>query len=161
MKGLIAGSFDPFHKGHLDIVERAARLFDTLYVIVAHSSSKQPLIPAAQRVQLIQKSLTHIPNVQVRSHDGLVTQLAHQLGVRVLVRGLRVGSDFEYEQSMEWFNSQLSPQLETVFLMTRPEWRFVSSRAIKELHLHGEPVDHFVPQPVAEWIKAHRGSRYA
>ena len=153
MRGLIAGSFDPFHKGHLDIVERAVKLFDILFVVVAQSSFKQPLIPRSERVSLIQKSLGHIPNVQVLSHDGLVTHLATQLGVRVLVRGLRVGSDFEYEQSMEWFNSQLNQQLETVFLMTRPEWRFVSSRAIKELLVHGEPVDYFVPQPVAEWLK--------
>lgn len=153
MKGAFAGSFDPIHIGHLDIIERASKLFDELHVLIAYAQGKPYSLSLETRVDLVQKSVQHIKNVTVSPVTGLVVDYANKHGIQCLVRGLRIISDFEYEQSMDWHNHILAPHIETLCLMTRPHLRFISSRSLKELIRHGQNVKVWLPEPVFQYLK--------
>jgi len=153
VRALFAGSFDPIHLGHVDIIERAARIFDELHVLVASSPHKSYSINLETRLRLVTESLGHLSNVTVAQSCGLTVEYAKANQVNCLVRGLRIISDFEYEQSMDWHNHILAPEIETVCLMTRPSLRFVSSRSLKELLRHGQDVQTWLPKPVVEYLK--------
>lgn len=153
--GMLVGSFDPFHLGHLDIVERSLQLFDQLYVVVAPNFQKQNLLSVDQRVALIQESLAHWDSIFVLPWEGLTVDFARTRGIRFLVRGLRLLSDMEWEQTLEAFNKHLFPELEIVYLMTRPDLRHISSRALRELIHFGYPIETFVPAPVWAFIQKH------
>lgn len=139
------GSFDPITLGHLDIIERGSRLFSEVIVAVLANPSKMPLFSVAQRVQQIQRATTHLANVRVDSFDGLTVAYAQQCHAQIILRGLRVLSDFEYELQMAHTNRSLSPQIETVFLTTTTEYSFLSSSLVKEIARFGGHVDHLVP----------------
>jgi pantetheine-phosphate adenylyltransferase len=156
VKALFAGSFDPIHVGHVDIIERASKLFDELHVVVASSPEKKYSIPLDSRLDLVTKSISHIKNVRVEKWTGLIVDYAKTRQVQCLIRGLRIHSDFEYEQSMDWHNHFLAPDIETICLMTRPSLRFVSSRGLKELIQHNQNVKLWLPAPVMEYLKRHR-----
>lgn len=152
MKALFAGSFDPIHNGHLDIINRCAKLFDQVHILVAQSTEKQSLIPLADRVNLVSKSTLHLNNIHIQAVQGLIVEYAKQHQISVLIRGLRIIADFEYEQSMDWHNHILAPQIETLCVMTRPDLRFLSSRGLKELHQHGQNISRWVPTPVFDYL---------
>lgn len=152
MRALFAGSFDPIHNGHLDIINRCAPLFEQVHILVAHSSLKQSLIPIEDRVKLIALSTSHLKNIHIGSTQGLVVDYARQKGISLMIRGLRIISDFEYEQSMDWHNHILAPEIETLCLMTRPDLRFLSSRGLKELHQHGQDIAKWVPPAVFDYL---------
>lgn len=156
MKALFAGSFDPIHLGHVDIIERASKLFDELHIVIAQSSEKQALINLADRKELASKSLNHLTNIKVSTTSGLVTDYARENQIGTLIRGLRIIADFEFEQSMDWHNHILAPEIETVCLMTRPNLRFVSSRGLKELYRHGQNIQEWVPSHVAEYLQKNK-----
>ena len=130
---VFAGSFDPFTLGHLDIVRRAASLFDELYVLLAVNASKKYYFDEATRAEMVRKAVADIPNVKVDVYDGLTVNFMKRVGAKFLVRGIRGASDVEYEQTVAWNNKILYPECETVFLSSAPEHLMVSSTVVREL----------------------------
>jgi len=153
-RAVYPGSFDPPTMGHLDIIQRAAQLFDELIVAVAVNSQKQPLFSLEERMQMLQECCAHLPNVRVASLDGLLARFAQQVGACAIVRGLRAVSDFEYEFQMATMNRQLAPEVDTCFLMTHQQYAFLSSSIVKEVARLGGGIDHLVPPTVAHKLRA-------
>ncbi len=147
MSGKIAlypGTFDPITNGHIDLVQRAAKLFDTVIVAIAASSKKNPKFSLEKRIELAEKVLADCPNVKVKGFDFLLIDFAHQQKATVLIRGLRAVSDFEYEFQLASMNRNLAPDLESVFLMPADEYSFISSSLVKEVAALGGDVSNFV-----------------
>ncbi|MCD6568404.1 MAG: pantetheine-phosphate adenylyltransferase [Dehalococcoidia bacterium] len=151
--GVYPGTFDPITKGHLDIIERASALCQELIIGVYENSSKRPLFPVKQRVELIEKAIAGFPNVRVESFQGLVVNFMHAAGARVMFRGLRAGSDFEREFGMTLLNKKLAPDVELVCLMASSQYQFLSSTLIKEFALLGGNLEDLVPAHVAVALK--------
>lgn len=149
------GSFDPITLGHLDVIERAARLFDRVVVAVMHNPAKKGCFPVAQRLALISKATAHLPNVTVDAWDGLLVEYVQRTGAACVVRGLRGAADFESESVMAQVNRQLLPGLETVFLAARPEHVHVSSSVVREAAGFGADVGGFVPAAIAADVAEH------
>lgn len=152
-KALYAGTFDPITYGHLDIIRRTAKLFDTLTVAVAHNPSKQPLFSLTERVELVQQATADLTNVSVIGFSGLLVDLSKNEQASCLVRGLRGADDIEYEIQLAQLNQKLAGELETLFLPPAVEWRYLSSTMIREIHKHGGDVKPFVPECVSDAIK--------
>ncbi len=144
------GTFDPVHNGHLDIIGRAAQLFDRVIVVAADYSGKQTLFDLAEREQLLREVCAHLANVEVESFGGLLTDFARSRGAVAMVKGLRTADDLQHEQQMAMMNRQLLPEIDTVLLMTSPGALYLSSTLIKEVHALGGDVSRFVPAVVAE-----------
>jgi pantetheine-phosphate adenylyltransferase len=138
-------SFDPVTNGHLDIIERARSVFDELIVAVASNVSKSGLFNTEERVGILKEVLRDVPGIRIDVVDGLLVDYARQVGARVVIRGLRAMSDFEYEFEMALMNKHLYPDLETVFMMTSQKYFYVSSSRLKELIRFGSDVSAFVP----------------
>jgi pantetheine-phosphate adenylyltransferase len=147
------GTFDPITNGHLDIVERAAQLFDRVTVAVATNSAKTPLFSTAERVDLIRQVVAPFANVGVESFSGLLVEYAAARGALALVRGLRAISDFEYEFQMALVNRKLSNGIATVFLMSHEKYTYLNSSIVKEVARFGGAVDSFVPPLVHERLR--------
>lgn len=142
------GSFDPLTNGHLDVVRRAAKLFDRIVIAVAENESKQPLFTLAERVALVKKAVAHLPNVQTDSFNGLLVDYARQRKAKAIVRGLRAVSDFEFEFQLALMNRKLDENIETIFMMPKDTYTFLSSRIVKEIARLGGDVSAFVPANV-------------
>ena len=147
------GSFDPPTKGHLDVVERCAALFDVVVVSVVHNPSKEPLFTAAERVALLEECCVQWPNVRVASFEGLLVDFALEVGAKTVVKGLRAVTDFEYEIQMSQMNRHLSGDVVSMFVATKPEYGYLSSSLVKEVARLGGSVDALVPDPVAKALK--------
>ncbi|RMG58425.1 MAG: pantetheine-phosphate adenylyltransferase [Deltaproteobacteria bacterium] len=147
------GTFDPPTNGHLDIVERSSKVFDRVIVAVAFNPHKTPLFPVEKRVELLKEITSHLENVEVTSFTGLLVDYAKQVGARVIVRGLRAVSDFEYEFQMAHMNKKLYPELDTVFMMTGEKYFYVSSNIVKEIASFGGDVSELVHPLVEEELK--------
>jgi pantetheine-phosphate adenylyltransferase len=150
---LYPGSFDPVTNGHLDVLQRASRLFDEVIVAVAHHNAKQALFTVEQRVHLLRQSTGHLQNVRITSFEGLLVNFAKEQGAQALIRGLRAVSDFEFEFQMALMNRSLQPDLETLFLMPSEEYTYLSSRMVKEVSRLGGDVARFVPECVVAALK--------
>jgi pantetheine-phosphate adenylyltransferase len=148
------GTFDPITNGHVDLVQRAAPLFETLIVGVAASPSKGPALPLELRVRLAQEALAGCANVQVRGFDSLLAHFVSEIGAGVLLRGLRAVSDFEYEFQMASMNRHLIPEVETLFLTPAEQYGFISSSLVREISRLGGDVSGFVPAAVAAALEA-------
>jgi len=148
------GTFDPLTYGHMDIIERAARLFGKLIVGIYENPSKQPLFALEQRVELVKEAVTGLSNVQVRAFKGLTVDFIRQIGGRVMVRGLRANSDFEREFEMALMNRKLAPEIELLCLMTSSQYQFLSSSLIKEVAKLGGCLEGMVPDHVAAALRA-------
>ncbi|MDE2780694.1 MAG: pantetheine-phosphate adenylyltransferase [Chloroflexota bacterium] len=146
---LYPGSFDPVTQGHIDVATRAAALFDRVIVAVYASPSKNLLFTTEERVDLFQDAVGHLPNVEVQQFQGLVVRCAQELGAAVIVRGLRSGSDFEYEYEMAFMNRKLAPDVDMVSFMTSQEHMFVSSSLLKEVARLGGDITEMVTPRVA------------
>ncbi|MCS1351374.1 pantetheine-phosphate adenylyltransferase [Mechercharimyces sp. CAU 1602] len=144
-----SGSFDPITYGHLDLIERGAQVFDKLIIAVFHNAEKKPLFTVEERTALIRQATQHLPHVEVDSFDGLVVDYMRAKQAKVILRGLRAISDFEYELQIASINRKMAPDIETMFLMTNNNHSFISSRMVKEVARHGADVSELVP-PVAE-----------
>ncbi len=142
------GSFDPITKGHLDVLETGAKIFEKVIIVVAYNSSKKSFLTVDERVNLIKESVKHLNNVEVDSFDGLTVDYAKKKNATILLRGLRAVSDFEYEMQLSQTNSALSQDIKTVFLITKPEYNFISSSTVKEIYLNNGDISKFVPEPV-------------
>ncbi len=147
------GSFDPLTNGHLDVVQRAAKLFDTVIVAVAKNEGKHPLFTLEERVALVQQSVKKLPNVKVDSFDGLLVEYVVSKKARAIVRGLRAVSDFEFEFQLALMNRKLNENVETIFMMPKDTYTFLSSRIVKEIARLGGDVRPFVPPPVQKALK--------
>ncbi len=149
---LYPGSFDPVTVGHVDIVSRAANLFDKLVVAVYDTPSKNLLFTTDERDQLMKDACSHLPNVEVTRFSGLVVQYAIDIGAGVIVRGLRSGSDFEYEFDMAFMNRRLEPEVDLVCFMTSQDYMFVSASLLKEVAKLGGDITEMVPPNVAQAV---------
>ncbi len=147
---IYAGTFDPITYGHLDLVERAAKIFDRLMVSVAESRAKGTLFCMEERVTLVKQVVAEFPNVEVNSFSGLLVDHVRAQGARVIVRGLRAFSDFEFEFQMALTNRCMAPDVETIFLMPKEEYSYVSSSSIREIAAMGGDPGLFVPPAVKE-----------
>ena len=142
------GSFDPMTNGHLDVVQRAAKLFDRVIVAVAKNEGKHPLFTQAERVALVRKAVADLPNVTADSFDGLLVEYVAAKKARAIVRGLRAVSDFEFEFQLALMNRKLDENIETIFMMPKDTYTFLSSRIVKEIARLGGDVRQFVPPNV-------------
>jgi len=150
---LYPGSFDPITNGHLDVIQRAAGLCDRLIVAVARDNAKNSLFTVEERVALTSEAIAGIRNVEVMPFDGLLVNFANKLGACALVRGLRAVSDFEFEFQLALMNRKLEPNLETMFLMPREEFTYISSRLVKEIGRLGGNIEPFAPANVVAALK--------
>jgi len=148
------GSFDPPTNGHLDVVERAVKLFDRVIVAVAANEAKHPLFSLEERMDLVRRSIQHLKNVEADSFDGLLVDYAKQRSAQAVVRGLRAISDFEFEFQLALMNRKLDERVETIFMMPKDTYTFLSSRIIKEIARLGGDISAFVPSHVQAALKA-------
>lgn len=148
--GVYPGTFDPITNGHLDIIKRASKLFDKLYVVIPTNLNKNTLFSTAERIALVKEVTKDIPNVIVDSTDLLTVEYAKSVNAEAVLRGLRMVSDFEYELQLAAINKSLDNSIETIFIMSSHEYSFLSSSSVKELARFNGDVDKFVPQVVKE-----------
>jgi pantetheine-phosphate adenylyltransferase len=142
------GSFDPLTNGHLDVIERAVKLFDRVVVAVAKNEDKHPLFSLEERVELVREAIKHIPSAEVDSFDRLLVDYVNQRNAQAIVRGLRAISDFEFEFQLALMNRKLNEKVETIFMMPKDTYTFLSSRIIKEIARLGGDIHTFVPAHV-------------
>jgi pantetheine-phosphate adenylyltransferase len=148
------GSFDPLTNGHLDVVQRAAKLFDRVIVAVALNEGKHPLFSQAERLELVRGCVRHLPNVEADAFDGLLVNYVEQRSAQAIVRGLRAVSDFEFEFQLALMNRKLNERIETIFMMPKDTYTFLSSRIVKEIARLGGDVGQFVPAEVKAALTA-------
>lgn len=151
--GIYPGSFDPIHKGHIDIINRATKLVDKLYIAVADSPHKNPLFSLNERQEMIENEFSSVKNVEVIIFDNLLIDLANSLNAKILIRGLRAVSDFEYEFQMLGMNRQLDSNIETVFLMADTQRQSISSNFVKDIARLGGDVSNFTNDFVVNKLK--------
>jgi pantetheine-phosphate adenylyltransferase len=154
LTALYPGSFDPPTNGHLDLIERGARLFGRLIVAVLRNTEKAPLFTTGERVEMLREATRSIPHVEVAEFEGLLVDFARQCGASAVLRGIRAISDYEYEMQMALMNRRLDPQVETVFLMPAEAYSYVSSRLIKEVYRLGGSIQGLVPPLVEARLRA-------
>jgi len=147
------GSFDPITNGHLDILKSGAEIFDKVIIAVSYNANKQGFLPIETRVNLIRESVKDLPNVEVDSFEGLTVEYAKKRGASVLLRGLRTSFDFEYEMQLSQTNNALYNEIKTVFLITKPEYNFISSSCVREILLNKGDISGFVPDAVHDYLK--------
>lgn len=147
-----AGSFDPITLGHLDVLEDASQMFDKVIITVSNNINKSSLLTVNERLNLIKESIKHLPNVEADSFDGLTVEYAKSKNAEILIRGLRAVSDFEYEMQLSQTNRALNQNIKTVFLITKPEYNFISSSSVKEILKNGGDISKFVPAPVNTYL---------
>lgn len=153
------GSFDPLTNGHLDVIERAIKLFDRVVVAVAKNESKQPLFTLKERLDLVRQSVKHLKGVEADSFDSLLVDYVESRQAQAIVRGLRAVSDFEFEFQLALMNRKLNEKVETIFMMPKDTYTFLSSRIIKEIGRLGGDISGFVPDPVQKALLAKLGAR--
>lgn len=154
---LCAGTFDPVTRGHIDVIERASRIFPRVVIAVAASAGKNPLFSVEERIRLVKESTAHLEGIEVDTFSGLLVDYALTKEVRVIVRGLRAFSDFEYEFQMALTNRRLKPEIETIFLMPKQDYSYVSSSNVREVAELGGDTSIFVPEPVQRALKKRFG----
>jgi len=154
------GSFDPLTNGHLDVIERATKLFDRVVVAVAANEGKKPMFTLKERVDLATRSIKHLKTAEVDSFDNLLVDYVQSRGARAIVRGLRAVSDFEFEFQLALMNRKLNEQVETIFMMPKDTYTFLSSRIVKEIARLGGDVRAFVPVHVEKALKTKLRSKF-
>lgn len=159
-RAVVPGTFDPITEGHMDVITRSANIFDEVVVAVAKSIKKNPMFDLDTRLQLTRQAVSDLPNVRVVCFDGLLVDCVHELDAHVVVKGLRVVTDFEYEFQMAALNYELSPDLETMFIMSPPKSMYLSSSVIREMASMGGDVTGFVPDCVNAKLREHFSDAY-
>jgi pantetheine-phosphate adenylyltransferase len=150
---IYAGSFDPVTNGHLDLVDRVSRLFTQVVVAVGINPTRTPLFTKDERLELLTEVCRPFANVRVQAFDGLLINFARSIGARVIVRGLRAGSDFEYELQIAHSNGDLAPELDTVFLPTRTNYGFISASLVREIARHNGEIERYAPKLVCAALR--------
>lgn len=146
------GSFDPITNGHLDILKSGSEIFDKVIIAVSYNVNKKNFLSAEARVELIEQCVKEFPNVEVDCFEGLTVEYAKKKGAEVLLRGLRTSFDFEYELQLSQTNNALNKDLKTVFLITKPEYNFISSSMVREILANNGDISKFVPEPVLKYF---------
>lgn len=158
---ILPGSFDPITNGHLDLLERGLKMFERVIVAILNNNAKTPLFSAEERQELIHKSLQgrdlDLDRIEVETFEGLLVEYAQERGAKVIIRGLRAVSDFEYELQMAMMNRNLAPDLETVFLMPQNVYSYLSSRMVKNVASLGGDISNLVPEPIDHALKTRFG----
>lgn len=152
-RAIYPGSFDPVTNGHLDIIKRGAQICDELIVAVLQNKVKSSLFSVEERVRMLNEVTNHLPNVKIFAFDGLLVDFARQMDAKMIIRGLRAITDFEYELQMAQTNHKLAPEVETVFLTTSLDYSFLSSTTVKEVASFQGDISQFVPKVIEEKIK--------
>ncbi len=152
IKALYPGSFDPLTNGHLDVIKRASAIFDELEVVIMTNPNKQFTFSVEERITMIKSIITKFPNVTVSAQSGLTVDYADKVGASVLVRGIRAVMDYEYELQQATANMILNPKIETVFLLTHPQWSFLSSSVVKQVALNNGDLTGFIPPEIKDVI---------
>ncbi len=152
-RAIYPGTFDPVTKGHLDIIERAAKLFDEVIVAIAQNIEKEPLFSLEERLDFLRASLSSAKSIRITQFDGLLVDFAQAEGAVAVIRGLRAISDFEFEFQLALMNRKLKSSVETIFLMPKEEYTYLSSRLVKEIARLGGDVAQFVPDQVAQALR--------
>lgn len=147
------GTFDPITNGHIDVIERAAKLFDSIIVVIAVNSKKVNLFTVEERIEMARASLAHLHNVTVENTDGLLIEYAKNAGATAIVRGVRTLTDFDYEMMIAMMNRKMESEITTVFLMPHEKYTFLNSSIIREISRFGQNVEEFVPKIVAEKLR--------
>jgi pantetheine-phosphate adenylyltransferase len=147
------GTFDPITNGHIDVIERAAKMFDEVLVVVAINSKKSCLFTEAERFEMAKESLKHLKNLRVDMHQGLTVDYAKKVGATAIIRGIRAVSDFEYEFQIALMNRKLNPEVNTIFLLPHENYTYLNSSIIRELSKYKQDVSEFVPEIVANKLK--------
>lgn len=155
-KAIYPGTFDPITVGHIDIIQRAYRMFDEIVIAVADSQAKKPMFSLEQRVNMVKAATSDLPNIKVIGFHKLLVDLADELDANILIRGLRAVSDFEYEIQMGYANASLKKDLETIFLMPSLEYGFVSSSVVRSILPFDGKVDHLLHPKVHKMVKVYR-----
>lgn len=145
-RAIYPGSFDPVTFGHIDMIERSAKMVDELLVSVLNNSAKNPLFSVKERVSMLEEITSHLPNVKVTSFDGLLIDYAKKVDASIIIRGLRAVTDFEYELQLAQTNRIVNPNVDTLFLATSLEYAYLSSTIVKEVASYGGDISHFVPE---------------
>lgn len=158
--GVYPGSFDPVTNGHLDIIERASKIFDKLIVAVLVNPNKTPVFDIEERVELLKETTEHLPNVEVKAFKGLLIDFMKQENAKVIVKGLRAVSDFEYEFQMALLNKKLEPSIETIFMMTNSKYSYLSSSMVKEVARFGGCIEDLVPEKIAKKVMKKLNKKY-
>ena len=153
------GSFDPVTNGHLDVITRGAKLFDRVIVGVLHNSAKSPLFSVEERVKILKEATADLENVEIVSFSGLSVEFARECNAKVIIRGLRAITDFEYELQMAQTNRVLAPDIDTMFLTTSLEYAYLSSTTVKEVATFGGDISKFVPEFVRKEVYGKLGSQ--
>ncbi len=153
-RAVYPGTFDPITNGHLDVIERAAQIFDEIIVLIAKNPAKSPLFAEQERLQMVQEATAHLPNVTVDSFDGLLVDYVQRQNACAIIRGLRAVSDFEYEFQMALMNRKLAPSVTTVFLMPNEKYTYLNSTIVREVARYGGDVQEFVPPVVWRLLQA-------
>ncbi|MBQ9839965.1 MAG: pantetheine-phosphate adenylyltransferase [Erysipelotrichaceae bacterium] len=153
MKAIYPGSFDPITFGHVDIIRRAAQMFDEVVVVVLINDAKKPLFTVEERVEMLKETVGSIANVQVKASSGLTVDFARKEEAKVIIRGIRAVMDYEYELQQSTINMMLADEIETVFLLARPEYSFLSSSAAKTVASYHGDLTHFVPSNIAKRLE--------
>ena len=151
------GSFDPITNGHIDILKSGSEIFDRVIIAVSYNINKQGFLSVEERVDLIKKSVAHLKNVEVDTFEGLTVEYAKKKNADVLLRGLRTSFDFEYELQLSQTNNALNKDLKTVFLITKPEYNFISSSMVREILANNGDISKFVPEEVNTFLKSKYG----
>ena len=151
------GSFDPITNGHIDILKSGSEIFDRVIIAVSYNINKQGFLTVEERVDLIKKSVAHLKNVEVDTFEGLTVEYAKKKNADVLLRGLRTSFDFEYELQLSQTNNALNKDLKTVFLITKPEYNFISSSMVREILANNGDISKFVPEEVDTFLKSKYG----
>lgn len=152
MIAIYPGSFDPVTNGHIDIIERASKMYDTLIVAVLINASKTAAFSLDEKIEMLKAVTSHLDNVEVKTFDGLLIDFAHREGANVIVRGLRAVTDFEYELQLAQTNRVLAPDVDTVFLLTNLKYSYLSSSIVREIASYGGDITHFVDQRIEEKV---------
>ena len=151
-RAIYPGSFDPVTFGHIDIIERSAKMVDELVVAILNNSAKNPLFSIKERVSMLEEITGHIPNIRITSFNGLLIDYAREADASIIVRGLRAVTDFEYELQIAQTNRIVNSQIDTIFLTTSLEYAYLSSTIVKEVASYGGDISHFVPEQLVEKI---------
>lgn len=154
-KVLFPGTFDPITRGHLDLVERAARIFDEVYVVIMDNNEKSSLLDVNERFVLMKQSFQHLPNVILDSYDGLSVQYAQEHDIAIMLRGVRTIHDYDYEMQIAAVNTHLDPSIETMFLLAKPEYAFISSSTVKAVAVQHGNIQALVEPHVENFLNQH------